>query len=324
MTKLSEIQAPIQTEMNRFEPYFKEALDSKIPLLDTITNYVYRRKGKQLRPILVFLSAKLTGGTTQKSYTAASLVELLHTATLIHDDIVDEAFERRGFFSVFALWKAKLSVLTGDFILAQGLSLAVRDKATGLLGIVASAMKEVAEGELLQMEKARKLDITEEVYFEVIRKKTATLIAACTSAGAESNDSDPETIEKMRQFGEYLGISFQIKDDLFDYKNDTKIGKPTGNDIKEKKLTLPLIYTLQKVTKKERKYILNIVRKHNKDKKKIAEIVKIVNDNGGMDYCKVKMIEYKNKALEIINEFEDSEAKTAMLKTVAYVIDREK
>ncbi len=324
MTSSSNIKRPIKTEMERFEPFFSEQLKSKIPLLGIITNYILRRKGKQMRPMLVFLSAKLTGTISESSYVAATLIELLHTATLIHDDVVDETYQRRGFFSINALWKSKIAVLVGDYFLSRGLMLALDTNQIGVLKVVSEAVKEMSEGELLQIEKSRKLDITEEVYYEIITKKTATLIAACTTAGAFSVEAGDEKVGLMKEFGTYLGIAFQIKDDLFDYEKTGLIGKPTGNDIREKKMTLPLIYVLNNCDPKERKRVLSTIRRHHKNDKKVAEVIEFVRQNGGIEYTYNKMIEYKNKALEVLDQFEDSEAKQSLKDLVVYTTERKK
>ncbi|WP_075591312.1 polyprenyl synthetase family protein [Labilibacter marinus] len=324
MASSSSIKRPIKTEMERFEPFFSEQLKSKIPLLGVITNYILRRKGKQMRPMLVFLSAKVTGTISESSYVAATLIELLHTATLIHDDVVDETYQRRGFFSINALWKSKIAVLVGDYFLSRGLMLALDTDQIGVLKVVSKAVQEMSEGELLQIEKSRKLDITEEVYYEIITKKTATLIAACTTAGAHSVDAGEEKLALMKEFGTYLGIAFQIKDDLFDYEKTDLIGKPTGNDIREKKMTLPLIYVLNNCDTKQRKKVLSTIRRHHKNDKKVAEIIQFVRDNGGIEYTHDKMIEYKNKALEVLEKFDDSEAKQSLKELVDYTTERKK
>jgi octaprenyl-diphosphate synthase len=275
-----------------------------------------------MRPAFVFLSAKLHGETNRSSHTAAAMIELLHTATLIHDDVVDEAYERRGFFSINALWKNKIAVLTGDFLLAKGLLLAVEEKEFDLLKIVSDSVQEMSEGELLQIEKSRKLNITEEVYFEIIRKKTATLISSCCGAGAKSAGADDKTVERMMLFGKYVGIAFQIKDDIFDYQSKNLIGKPTGNDIKEKKLTLPLIHVLNNVSSSDKKKYLRIINRHNNNSKKVKEVIDFVTKNGGIDYSHTKMIEYKQKALDILSEFPDSKAKQSLSELVEYTTER--
>ncbi len=322
MSAIKEIRAPIETEMNRFSGYFKTIMKSKVPLLSIITNYILRRKGKQLRPMFVFLTAKLSGKINESSFTAAALIELLHTATLVHDDVVDESFERRGVFSINALWKSKIAVLLGDYLLAKGLLLSVKNKEYEILEIVSFAVKEMSEGELLQIQKSRKLNITEDEYFEIIRKKTAALIAACCASGTKSVTDDPEAISKMKQFGEYIGIAFQIRDDLFDYEKNGLLGKPTGNDIKEKKLTLPLIHALKNTNPAQRSKILRLVRHHNKKTSRVNEVIRFVRDNKGMEYSKEKMNEYKNKALDILNEFPESEARSSLQKLALYTTSR--
>ncbi|MCT4647303.1 MAG: polyprenyl synthetase family protein [Carboxylicivirga sp.] len=324
MSDTALIKAPIEKEMKEFEPFFKEQLKSKIPLLDIITNYVLRRKGKQMRPMLVFLSAKLNGEISEASYISAALIELLHTATLIHDDVVDETYQRRGFFSINALWKSKVAVLVGDFFLSKGLSLSLDTGQIDVLKVVSNAVSEMAEGELLQIEKSRKLDITEEVYYQIIRKKTATLIAACTKAGALSVGTNGDKLNNMAEFGENLGIAFQIRDDLFDYEKTGLIGKPTGNDIKEKKLTLPLIYALNQANKKEQRRILRLIRRHHKNEKKVEEIIEFVKANGGIEYAKEQMELFAQKAKDNIGGYEDSETKTALLTMVDYTLKRKK
>ncbi len=324
MISLADIKQPIEKEFGQFETYFKNTMQSKVPLLSIITNYILRRKGKQMRPMLVFLSARLHGTIGEPSFVAASLIELLHTATLIHDDVVDEADERRGVFSINALWRTKIAVLVGDYLLSRGLLLSVDKERYDILKIVSTAVKEMSEGELLQIEKSRKLDITEDVYYEIIRQKTATLIAACTAAGARSVDADDQSVEQMRLFGEYLGMAFQIKDDLFDYQKKGMIGKPVGNDIKEKKLTLPLIYVLDKAEKKERKRILRIISRYNHNKQKVEEVVEFVTQNGGLEYAREKMLEFKDKALAVLKQFPEGDTLKAMQGLVEYTITRNK
>ena len=305
-----------------FEKKFKSSLSSKVPLLDKIMHYIIKRKGKQMRPMFVFLSAKLCGKVNDSSYIAASLIELLHTATLVHDDVVDEANFRRGFFSINALWKNKIAVLVGDFLLSKGLLLAVENNEFDLLKIMSSAVKQMSEGELLQIEKARKLDIEESVYFEIIRQKTATLIAACCACGASSATEDKKIVKQMHLFGEMAGIAFQIKDDLFDYSHNPKIGKPTGIDIREQKMTLPLIYTLSISDRVQKKKIINTIKNHNNDSKKVAELIALVKESGGLDYAITKMNESHQRALTILEKFEDCEAKTALKKMIDFVIER--
>lgn len=310
--------------MNLFEDKFKKSLSSNIILLDKIMHYIIKRKGKQMRPMFVFLTAKLFNKFNEKTYRAASMIELLHTATLVHDDVIDEANLRRGVFSINALWKNKVAVLVGDFLLSRGLLLAVKNKEYELLEIMSATVQDMSEGELLQIEKARKLDITESIYYEIIRKKTASLIAACCSSGANSVEESNIMIEKMRVFGETAGIAFQIKDDLFDYSKNTLIGKSTGIDIREQKMTLPLIYTLNSVDKKLKNYIINIIKNHNKNEKKVGEVIELVKQNGGLDYAKKIMLKFYNEALEILDDFEDNEAKTSLQLLLDYVINRKK
>ena len=310
--------------MEAFEPFFKARLKTGIPLLNIITNYLLRRKGKQMRPMLVFLSAKLNGEVNEGSYVAASLIETLHTATLIHDDVVDETYQRRGFFSINALWKSKIAVLVGDYFLSKGLLTALDADQVGVLKIVSEAVRDMSEGELLQIEKSRKLDITEEVYYQIIGKKTASLFASCTAAGAYSVDASAEKVELMKQFGLNLGIAFQIRDDLFDFEQSGLIGKPTGNDIKEKKLTLPLIYVLQKVDASLRRHLLSTIRKHHNNEKKVQEIIKTVIENGGLEYAREQMMAYSTKAKTILNEYPDGEVRQALMLLVDYTVERKK
>ncbi|MBK7183437.1 MAG: polyprenyl synthetase family protein [Bacteroidetes bacterium] len=319
---VNEIKAPVAKEMDEFEVKFKSSMKSSVPLLDKITQYIVKRKGKQLRPMFVFLSAKVCGEMNDSTYRAASLIELLHTATLVHDDVVDDSNERRGFFSVNALWKNKIAVLVGDFLLSRGLLLSVDNKDFHLLGLVSNAVREMSEGELLQIEKARKLDIDEKVYYEIIRKKTASLIASCCACGAASVTSDQSVIEKMQSFGEAVGIAFQIKDDLFDYGDGSNIGKPTGIDIKEKKMTLPLIYALNNASFLEKRRIINIVKNNNNNPKKVAEVIDFVIKSGGIQYAETKMNEYKNKAIELISSFPDSPSKNSLIGLVKYTTER--
>lgn len=321
---LENIKKPVVEEMERFQPFFKSSMKTKIPLLNIIIQYLLKRKGKQMRPLFVFLSAKLFGEINHSTFIAASLIELLHTATLIHDDVVDDSMQRRGFFSINALWKSKVAVLLGDFLLAKGLLLAIDNKEYELLNIVSEAVKEMSEGELLQIQKSRKLNITEEEYFEIIKKKTAKLIGSCTACGARSAGVNGELIEKMKLFGENAGIAFQIKDDLFDYEKSGITGKPAGNDLKEKKLTLPLIYSLENAKKTEAKRIRLAIKNHNHKKKTHQYIIDFVKSNGGIDYATSKMNEYKTNALNIINEFPDNEPKKAIENLVIYTTIRKK
>ena len=323
MKPVEQIKLPIAKEMERFETKFKDAMLSKVPLLNRITYYIVRRKGKQMRPMFVFLVAKMVsdGGFDERTYRGASVVELIHTATLVHDDVVDDSNRRRGFFSVNALWKNKIAVLVGDFLLSKGLLLSIDNEDFDLLKLISIAVREMSEGELLQIEKARKLDITEDVYFEIIRQKTATLIAACCGIGAASVGANNETVQQMRKFGQYIGIAFQIKDDLFDYTED-KIGKPTGIDIKEQKMTLPLIYTLNNCSSKEKKWLINSIKNHNKNKKRVKEVIAFVKENGGLECTTAKMLNYKNRALAILENYPESEYKSSLLKMIDYVVER--
>lgn len=314
---------PIQSEMTEFEVRFRQSMKSKVPLLDKITHYIIRRKGKQMRPMFIFLTAKMLGEMNDRSYDAASLVELLHTATLVHDDVVDDANERRGFFSVNALWKNKIAVLVGDYMLSRVLLLSIEKKNVRLLEVVARAVREMSEGELLQIEKARRLDITEEVYFEVIRQKTASLIATCCEAGAISVDRE-DMSERMRKFGELVGLAFQIKDDIFDYGTSGNIGKPTGLDIRERKMTLPLIYTLNTAPKEVRKELINIVKNKNEQTKQVRRAVELVIQYGGIEYAHGKMLELKAQALDLLTDIPDSAAKQSLIGLVEYTTVREK
>ena len=324
MLKIKDIKQPVSKEMALFESKFKNSLKTSVPLLDKIMHYIIKRKGKQMRPLFVFLTAKLFNNVNESTYTAASLIELLHTATLVHDDIIDEANFRRGVFSINALWKNKISVLVGDFLLSRGLLLAVENEQFQLLKIMSTAVKEMSEGELLQIEKTRRLDITEEIYFEIIKKKTAALISACCEAGAASTNAHKNDILKMRTFGEKAGIAFQIKDDLFDYTQNPLIGKPTGIDIREKKMTLPLIYTLNNSDKKTKAFIINTIKNDSKNSRKVEQIINIVKEKKGLEYAKNKMNLFVNEALEILKEFENNESKSSLINLVEYVVKREK
>ncbi len=324
MTSLEQIQQPIKQEMEAFEPKFRAYMSSKVALLDRITYFIYKRKGKQLRPMLVFLSAKLFGEISESTYRGAALVELMHTATLVHDDVVDDSNMRRGFFSLNALWKNKIAVLVGDYLLSRVLLLSVDNEEYRLLKIVSTAVREMSEGELLQIEKARRLDINEEIYFEIIRQKTASLISSCCGVGVASVSQDEEKISTMLKFGEKLGIAFQIKDDLFDFESSRKTGKPSGIDIKEQKMTLPLIFALQQASKKDKRFIINVVKRHNTNKTKVAEVVKLVKHYGGLTYAEKRMNEYYEEALEILNALPDHEAKSSLSSLCDYVIERNK
>lgn len=323
MMTVKEIMAPVSNEMAQFESKFKTSMKSKVPLLDKISRYIIKRKGKQMRPLFIFLTAKMLGETNEKTYDAATLVELLHTATLVHDDVVDDANERRGFFSVNALWKNKIAVLVGDFMLSKVLLLSIEKNNSKLLKVVATAVREMSEGELLQIEKARKLDITEDVYFDIIKKKTATLISTCCVSGALSVDKD-DMEESMQLFGEYVGLAFQIKDDIFDYGTPNDIGKPTGLDIRERKMTLPLIHVLKTAPEDIKNKLINIVKNHNENPKKVKQAVQLVIEYKGIEYAHNKMLEFKNKALDLLVDIPESEAKTALIGLVEYTTTRKK
>lgn len=320
-----QIKEPIAYEMELFEQKFRLAMASKVALLNRITHYIVNRKGKQMRPMFVFLVAKMVsnGEVLDRTYRGASVIELIHTATLVHDDVVDDSNKRRGFFSVNALWKNKIAVLIGDYLLSKGLLLSIDNNDFDLLKIISIAVREMSEGELLQIEKARKLDITEAVYYEIIRQKTATLIAACCSLGAASVKPDSADIETMRKFGELIGMAFQIKDDLFDYGSKS-IGKPIGIDIKEQKMTLPLIHVLNTCTKKEKKWLINSIKNNNKDKKRVAEVIAFVKNNGGLDYAVTKMKTFQSEALKILQSYPESSYKSSLELMVNYVIERKK
>ena len=325
MVTVKDIKANVEEEMRTFEEKFRDSMKSDVALLDKITHYIVKRKGKQMRPMFVFLTAKTINGKVEEStYTAASLIELLHTATLVHDDVVDDANERRGFFSVNALWKNKIAVLVGDYLLSRGLLMSVENKEFQLLQIVSTSVQEMSEGELLQIEKARKLDITEDIYFDIIRQKTASLIASCCAAGAASVSDDPTVVAKWKKFGELVGLAFQIKDDIFDYGDDKKIGKPTGNDIRERKMTLPLIYALNTAEKAERKWLINTIKNHNEEQRYIREAIKRVVAAGGVKYAYNRMMQLKDQALEVIADIEENEAKRALVGLVEYTVNREK
>lgn len=323
MLKLDEIKKPIEKEIDAFEEKFKTSMQSSVPLLDRITHYIVKRKGKQIRPMFVFFAANVCGGITESTYRGAALVELLHTATLVHDDVVDNSFERRGFFSVNALWKNKIAVLVGDYLLAKGLQLSVNNQEFTILKIVSDAVQQMSEGELLQVEKVRRMDISEDVYYEVIRQKTASLIASCCAAGAASAGATEETIQLMHNFGEKIGIAFQIKDDLFDFGVDD-VGKPKGIDIKEKKVTLPLIYALNKAEKAEKKKIINLVKNHNDDPDKINTIINFVRNSGGLAYAEQQMISYQEEAFKILAQFPASESLTGLENLVRFTTERKK
>ena len=310
--------------MQVFSGHFREVLRSDVPLLDTIMRYIVKRKGKQMRPLFVFLTAKLHGGVVEKTHTAASLIELLHTATLVHDDVVDESDRRRGFFSIQALWKKKVAVLVGDYLLSRGLLTAVDAEAFDLLKLTSRAVKEMSEGELLQIEKARRLDITEEVYFEIIRRKTASLIAACCACGAASAGGDADQVDVMWKFGEKTGLAFQIKDDLLDLGDGKRTGKPTGQDIREKKLTLPLIHTLQVADGNARRRLIKLVKRAPKDPEAVREVMDAILNGPGLKYAREKMMMLRNEAVEILNDFEEGDAKNALIDMLDFTIQRSK
>ena len=308
--------------MKLFEQKFYESMQSKVPLLDKVTRFIVTTKGKQMRPMFVFLCAKLIGEVNEKTFRGASMIELIHTATLVHDDVVDESFKRRNFFSINALWKNKIAVLVGDFLLSKAVLLSTDHKDYDLLSVVARTIREMSEGELLQLEKARKLDITEDVYYEIIRQKTATLIAACCEIGVLSNNADENLAKKMMDFGTFTGMAFQIKDDLFDYLSSNVIGKPVGIDIKEQKMTLPLIHTLKNANETDRKYFFNTIKRYNNDQKRVKELIEFVKKSGGLEYAVTVMKDFQQKAKDILNDFPDSEAKHSLHLMLDYVIER--
>lgn len=323
MLSINEIKKPIAAEIDAFEDRFKASMQSSVPLLDRITHYIVKRKGKQIRPMFVFFSASICGGINDSTYRGAALVELLHTASLVHDDVVDNSYQRRGFFSINALWKNKIAVLVGDFLLSKGMLLSLENDDFELLKIVSNAVKQMSEGELLQVEKVRRLDVDEPIYYEVIRQKTASLISACCACGAASAGADKQTIDRMYRFGEKIGIAFQIKDDIFDFGTDD-VGKPLGIDIKEKKVTLPLIYSLNHTTSSEKKRIINLVKNHNDDPQKVAEIISFVKETGGLEYAEIQMRKYQDEAFEILNTFPPSEARTSLEQLVRFTTERNK
>lgn len=319
--RLDDIKAPIAREMDEFEFKFRDSMKTRILLLDRIMNYIVKRKGKQMRPMFVFLSAGTCGTITESTYRGAALIELLHTATLVHDDVVDDANYRRGFFSINALWKNKVAVLVGDFLLSRGLILSVENKDFNLLSIVSKAVKEMSEGELLQIEKSRQLDITEDIYFQIIRQKTASLIASCCAVGASSSGASDDVVECMRAFGEKIGMAFQIKDDLFDYGED-EIGKPLGIDIKEKKMTLPLIFALSKAGWLEKRRIIGIVKNESQKPKKVKEVIEFVKKSGGIEYAHQTMNKYYNEAMLLLQSLPESAYKNSLRQLVQFTIER--
>lgn len=324
MADLHHIKEPVKEHIASFEKYFRNSMKSNVPLLDRVSSYIVKRKGKQMRPLFVFLSAEIAGGVNESTYRGAALVELLHTATLVHDDVVDDSNERRGFFSINALWKNKISVLIGDYLLSKGLLLSLDNDDFGLLKIVSNAVREMSEGELLQIEKARRLDVKEDIYYQIIRKKTASLIASCCACGAFSAGGDKAMTEKMREFGERVGMAFQIKDDLFDYTKANKTGKPSGIDIRDKKMTLPLIYLLNNSEMAKKRRIINVIKNHNTDPEKVSDLIREVNESGGIDYATNKMIEFREEAFNILNTFSESPARQSMADLLMYTTERNK
>ncbi|SDT63086.1 octaprenyl-diphosphate synthase [Mucilaginibacter mallensis] len=323
MLSINEIKKPIAADIDAFEERFKSSMQSSVPLLDRITHYIVKRKGKQIRPMFVFFSASICGGINESTHRGAALVELLHTATLVHDDVVDNSYQRRGFFSINALWKNKIAVLVGDYLLSKGLLLSIDNNDFELLRIVSEAVKQMSEGELLQIEKVRRMDIGETVYYEVIRQKTASLIASCCACGAASAGADKETIEKMRLFGEKIGIAFQIKDDMFDFGTDD-VGKPLGIDIKEKKVTLPLIYSLNNCDAATKKRMINLVKNHNDEAEKIKQIISFVKSSGGLEYAETQMKKYQDEAFEILNTFPEGDSRLGLEQLVRFTTERNK
>ena len=324
MAQVDQIKAPIKDDLKRFEKVFRDAMRSRIPLLDKVTQYITKSKGKQMRPMFVLLSARIAGEINESTYRAATLIELLHTATLVHDDVVDDSNERRGFFSINALWKNKIAVLVGDYLLSQGMMLSLENNDFELLRIVSRAVKEMSEGELLQIEKARRLDVEEQVYFDIIQKKTASLIASCCAVGAASAGADKAMIERMHNFGTYVGIAFQIKDDIFDFEDSRQIGKPTGIDIKERKMTLPLIYLLNNSDKLQKRTIINLVKNHHDNPLKVKEVVEMVRRSGGLEYADKKMHEYIDLALLQLKGLPQTPALESLKLLVDYSIHRKK
>lgn len=322
MKQLDLIKKPVASELQYFEVVFREAMRSRIPLLDKVTRYIMKTKGKQMRPLFVLLSAKMSGTVNDSTYRAATLIELLHTATLVHDDVVDDSNERRGFFSINALWKNKIAVLVGDYLLSQGLLLSLNNNDFQLLKIVSDAVKEMSEGELLQIEKARRLDVKEEVYFDIIQKKTASLIAACCAVGAASAGADEDVISRMKSFGTNVGIAFQIKDDIFDFEDSRQIGKPTGIDIKERKMTLPLIYLLNNSSWSEKRSIINLVKNHNNNPQKVNSLIHQVRLSGGIEYAESQMEKYILAAYNDLESFAESESLVALKQLVDFTVKR--
>ena len=323
MKVVEKIKEPIYEEMELFEKKFSKSMSSHVSLLNRITHFIVNRKGKQMRPMFVFLVAKMMGNgmVNERSFRGAAVIELIHTATLVHDDVVDDSNERRGFFSINALWKNKIAVLVGDYLLSKGLLLSIENEDFDLLKIISIAVREMSQGELLQIEKARNLDITEDIYYDIIRQKTATLLAACCAMGAKSIFASKEEVEKMYSFGELLGMAFQIKDDLFDYSGE-KVGKPTGIDIRDQKMTLPMIYALNIMDSSDRNWLINTVKNHNRDKKRVKEAIKKIKNIGGLDFAEKKMKFYRYKALEILKSLPESPYRNSLELMVNYVIER--
>ena len=324
MKEIERIKFPIKNEIELFESKFEKSMNSNVPLLNRITHYVVNRKGKQMRPMFVFLTAKMltNGKINEKVYRAASVIELIHTATLVHDDVVDSSNMRRGFFSINALWKNKIAVLVGDFLLSKGMLLCIDNNDFDLLKLISKSVKDMSQGELLQIEKARRMDIDEDIYFEIVRKKTASLISSCCALGASASNVSENKIVQLANFGEKIGIAFQLKDDLFDYGNK-KVGKPTGIDIKEKKLTLPIIFSLNNSSKSKKRWLINCIKNHNNDKKVVQEVIKYVKESGGIEYTISKLKLFQNEALDCLNEYPDNQYKESLIKLVNYVIERE-
>ena len=324
MKEIEKIKFPIKKEMELFEAKFLKSMNSNVPLLNRITHYVVNRKGKQMRPMFVFLTAKMitNGVINEKVYRAASVIELIHTATLVHDDVVDSSYMRRGFFSLNALWKNKIAVLVGDFLLSKGMLLCIDNDDFDLLKLISKSVKDMSQGELLQIEKARRLDIDEETYFEIVRKKTASLISSCCALGASASGVSKDKIDQFSNFGEKIGIAFQLKDDLFDY-GEKKIGKPTGIDIREKKLTLPLIYTLNNSSKSKKRWLINCIKNHNNDKKVVKEVINYVKESGGIEYTVLKLKSFQKAAIDTLNDYPDNQYKKSLIELVNYVIERE-
>lgn len=324
MPTLHEIQKPVDGQLKEFDHRFRASMKTRVPLLDTIMRYIVKRKGKRIRPLFVFYSALLNGSITESTYTAATLIELLHTATLVHDDVVDDANQRRGLFSINALWKNKIAVLVGDFLLSRGMLLALENEEYEILQNVSKAVKQMSEGELLQIEKARRLDIEESVYFDIISKKTASLFSSCCACGTLSGGAEPEAVEAMRLFGKKLGIAFQIRDDIFDFSLNNKTGKPNGTDIKEQKMTLPLIHMLENSSAREKRKTIRIIKHHHTDANRVGEVIQAVHESGGIEYAHEKMLEYRQQALDILFTFPDNEARQMLEKLVVYTTERDK